>query len=45
MGNCDPIGYWTSTEGAGEYYFYATSNWVVSLSPFTPQAIRCVTDQ
>ena len=43
MGQCDPIGYWSASEGAGTYYFYATSNWVVSLSDFSAQAVRCVT--
>lgn len=42
MGACSTTGYWSSTVSAGTLYFHGTSNWIVSLSDFASQAVRCV---
>lgn len=42
MSSCGTTGYWSSTVGAGTYFFAATENWVASLSDFANQEVRCV---
>ena len=45
MGQCASVGYWSSSEGAGTYFFEARTNWAVSLSDASLQAVRCVTEE